>query len=270
MGNEGSASLSSLVDTVHQTRVIELLIMYVDRIFPDETPRHKQEPQVAEEHYTLLEAVTLRRCSSAGDVECTLPDEATTQSQDSDDAAEPVVLASQLTVHIIAHMWKNTPPQVITNCFRHSGFVRPEHAAVADDGIEEVSAESTDDDMPDFRCCPSHRCGAAHHWCSGGGSEDAESEASDEGGLHQPPLANSGSSSSGGLDRPGAPSSASEDAAEPVAPVPPPRRSAARRVEARSCTRDTWSTTTSSSSQQVCSPLKSGAICQVSALRQTP
>ncbi|KAL3252837.1 hypothetical protein MRX96_054748 [Rhipicephalus microplus] len=188
--SEGSASLSSLVDTVHQTRVIELLIMYVDRIFPDETPRHKQEPQVAEEHYTLLEAVTLRRCSSAGDVECTLPDEATTQSQDSDDAAEPVVLASQLTG------------------------------------------------------------GAAHHWCSGGGSEDAESEASDEGGLHQPPLANSGSSSSGGLDRPGAPSSASEDAAEPVAPVPPPRRSAARRVEARSCTRDTWSTTTSSSSQQ--------------------
>lgn len=53
-------------------------------------------------------------------------------------------------VHIIAHVWKNTPPQVIANCFRHSGFVRPEHAAVADDGIEEVSAESTDDDCPTF------------------------------------------------------------------------------------------------------------------------
>ncbi|KAH8039156.1 hypothetical protein HPB51_005332 [Rhipicephalus microplus] len=51
-------------------------------------------------------------------------------------------------VHIIAHMWKNTPPQVIANCFRHSGFVRPEHAAVADHSIEEVSAESTNDDCP--------------------------------------------------------------------------------------------------------------------------
>ncbi|XP_049514738.1 rho GTPase-activating protein 45-like isoform X2 [Dermacentor silvarum] len=187
---QGSASLSSLVDTVHQTRVIELLIMYVDRIFPDEVPHHEQVP---EEHYTLLEAVTLRRCASEGDVESPLHDEATTQSQDSDDAAEPVVLASQLTG------------------------------------------------------------GTVHQWCSGGGSEDAESEASDEGsGLCQQPLANSGSSSSGGAERLGAPSSASEDAAEP-APVPPPRRAAARRVEARSCTRDTWSTSTmstSSSSQQ--------------------
>ncbi|KAL1433468.1 hypothetical protein MTO96_012582 [Rhipicephalus appendiculatus] len=118
--SEGSASLSSLVDTVHQTRVIELLIMYVDRIFPDETPHREQEQQVADEHYTLLEAVTLRRCASAGDVESALPDEGTTQSQDSDDAAEPVVLASQLTG------------------------------------------------------------GAGHQWCGGGGSEDAESEASDE------------------------------------------------------------------------------------------
>ncbi|KAH8028879.1 hypothetical protein HPB51_020010 [Rhipicephalus microplus] len=53
-------------------------------------------------------------------------------------------------VHIIAHVWKNTPPQVIANCFRHSGFVRPEHAAVADDGIEEAPAESNDDDCPAF------------------------------------------------------------------------------------------------------------------------
>nr|XP_050046351.1 tigger transposable element-derived protein 6-like [Dermacentor andersoni] len=49
-------------------------------------------------------------------------------------------------VHIIAHMWKNTPPQVITNCFRHSGFVRPEHAAVA----EELPVKSTNHDSPTF------------------------------------------------------------------------------------------------------------------------
>ncbi|KAH7977451.1 hypothetical protein HPB49_001661 [Dermacentor silvarum] len=53
-------------------------------------------------------------------------------------------------VHIIAHVWENTPPQVIANCFRHSGFPRPEHAAVADDGVDEVSAESIDDDCPTF------------------------------------------------------------------------------------------------------------------------
>ncbi|XP_064476776.1 rho GTPase-activating protein 45-like isoform X2 [Ornithodoros turicata] len=35
--SEGSASLSSLVDTVHQTRVIELLITYADQIFGSET-----------------------------------------------------------------------------------------------------------------------------------------------------------------------------------------------------------------------------------------
>ncbi|KAH7966927.1 hypothetical protein HPB49_020780 [Dermacentor silvarum] len=53
-------------------------------------------------------------------------------------------------VHIIAQVWESTPPQVIANCFRHSGFVRPEHAAVADDGVDEVSAESTDDDCLTF------------------------------------------------------------------------------------------------------------------------
>lgn len=197
--SEGSASLSSLVDTVHQTRVIELLIMYVDRIFPDDTPHREQEQQVVDEQYTLLEAVTLRRCASAGDVESAIADE----GEGSDDAAEPVVLASQLTG------------------------------------------------------------GAVHQWCGGGGSEDAESEASDEGGLRQQPLANSGSSSSGGVDRLGAPSSASEDAAEP--PVPPPRRGAARRVEARSCTRDTWSTTTSSSCSQQSAQSKA---CNMAELRR--
>ncbi|KAH7950111.1 hypothetical protein HPB49_019724 [Dermacentor silvarum] len=53
-------------------------------------------------------------------------------------------------VHIITHVWENTPPQVIGKCFRHSGFVRPEHGAVADDGVDEVSAEFTDDDCPTF------------------------------------------------------------------------------------------------------------------------
>ncbi|KAH6940926.1 hypothetical protein HPB50_010393 [Hyalomma asiaticum] len=67
--------------------------MYVDRIFPDDTPHREQEQQVVEEQYTLLEAVTLRRCASAGDVESAIADE----GEGSDDAAEPVVLASQLT-----------------------------------------------------------------------------------------------------------------------------------------------------------------------------
>ncbi|KAH7949468.1 hypothetical protein HPB49_010871 [Dermacentor silvarum] len=53
-------------------------------------------------------------------------------------------------VHIITHVWENTPPQVIGKCFRHSGFVRPEHGAVADDGVDEVSAEFTNDDCPTF------------------------------------------------------------------------------------------------------------------------
>ncbi|XP_077499329.1 rho GTPase-activating protein 45-like isoform X1 [Amblyomma americanum] len=187
--SEGSASLSSLVDTVHQTRVIELLIMYVDRVFPDEASGQDQDDEQAadEDHYTLLDAVTLRRCASAGDAESPPPDEATTQSQDSDDAAEPVVLASQLT-------------------------------------------------------------GGTAPW--GGGSEDAESEASDDICSAEQPLANSGSSSSGGIAErlaPFAAGSAGSEESEP-APVPPPRRSA-RRVEARSCTRETW-TSSSSSSQQ--------------------
>lgn len=47
--SEGSASLSSLVDTVHQTRAIELLVIYADEIFgslenilpkPLQTPVH--------------------------------------------------------------------------------------------------------------------------------------------------------------------------------------------------------------------------------------
>lgn len=44
------------------------------------------------------------------------------------------------TVHIIAHVWKNTPTHTIANCFRHSNFVspEPEDAAVA----EEVSSNN--------------------------------------------------------------------------------------------------------------------------------
>lgn len=49
-------------------------------------------------------------------------------------------------VHLLAHVWKNTAPQVITNCFWHSGFMRPEHVAAA----KEVSAESTNDECPNF------------------------------------------------------------------------------------------------------------------------
>ncbi|XP_077549411.1 rho GTPase-activating protein 45-like [Haemaphysalis longicornis] len=182
--SEGSASLSSLVDTVHQTRIVELLIAHVDSVFPPEEEEAPEAPDQAEEsaaeeadeHYTLLDAITLRRQAS-GTTGDESPPPLITSSQESD--AAPVVLASQLT-------------------------------------------------------------GGAF-W----GSEEAESEASEEGDP-QRPCGGATTTSSSGLD------------SEPP-PVPPPRRAAAtRRVEARSCTRDTWSTHQCSQSQ----------VCNVAELRR--
>lgn len=198
--SEGSASLSSLVDTVHQTRIVELLIVHVDNVFPpeeEEAPESQDQAEEsateeADEHYTLLDAITLRRQAS-GTTGDESPPPVITSSQESD--AAPVVLASQLT-------------------------------------------------------------GGAS-W----GSEEAESEASDEGDPERPlhPLCGGGgtTTSSSGVDsEPAAEQEKEED--EEARPVPPPRRAATRRVEARSCTRDTWST-------HQCSQSK---VCNVAELRR--
>ncbi|XP_042242291.1 rho GTPase-activating protein 45-like isoform X2 [Homarus americanus] len=59
--SEGSASLSSLVDTVHQTRAIELLIMFANEIFGQ--PEHYQVPASARSLDEVLKAPTPRQTS---------------------------------------------------------------------------------------------------------------------------------------------------------------------------------------------------------------
>ena len=69
---EGSASLSSLVDTVHQTKVIELLIMNADEIFgpcsaPTASAHHppsKEHPAKRSDEGSLLSKVSLIRFQS--------------------------------------------------------------------------------------------------------------------------------------------------------------------------------------------------------------
>ncbi|XP_042242294.1 rho GTPase-activating protein 45-like isoform X4 [Homarus americanus] len=60
--SEGSASLSSLVDTVHQTRAIELLIMFANEIFGQ--PEHYQVPASARSLDEVLKAPTPSRQTS--------------------------------------------------------------------------------------------------------------------------------------------------------------------------------------------------------------
>lgn len=47
-------------------------------------------------------------------------------------------------VHMLAHVWSNTPPAVIANCFRHSGFVRDGDSLEAGDADVNENAEEDD------------------------------------------------------------------------------------------------------------------------------
>ncbi|KAG0409871.1 hypothetical protein HPB47_013015 [Ixodes persulcatus] len=48
-------------------------------------------------------------------------------------------------LHILAHVWSNTPAEVIANCFRHSGFVRPDVCEAILDATSEDSQETAEE-----------------------------------------------------------------------------------------------------------------------------
>ncbi|KAM7287105.1 rho GTPase-activating protein 45 [Ixodes scapularis] len=158
---EGSASLSSLVDTVHQTRAIELLITYVDRIFEDPD---------ANEQYTVLEAITRP------------PPQEDSPEVAEEDPNPPLSRAASAT------------------------------SQASDEGQRGADLES-------------HTCGTLGDWpAAEGGSEDGESDASDDGRASVSPLAPTQDRRSPDDAHEEDPSG--EDPAGDCPPVPPPRRAA--------------------------------------------
>lgn len=57
-------------------------------------------------------------------------------------------------IHILAHVWNKTPPAVIANFFRHSGFVHPDDSDIPPEATPEDTREPTgnvDDEVNDTR-----------------------------------------------------------------------------------------------------------------------
>ncbi|XP_037572329.1 tigger transposable element-derived protein 4 [Dermacentor silvarum] len=44
-------------------------------------------------------------------------------------------------IHILAHVWTNTPAEVVANCFKHSGFVRPETCESPQPAVQEEEGD---------------------------------------------------------------------------------------------------------------------------------